>query len=59
MKISQKKPVYYQQFYEKSIICSYVGLQDYEAAIKIDPHNTRLTEDADRIRTIIQSSGDR
>uniref|UniRef100_A0A3Q2E173 Dynein axonemal assembly factor 4 n=1 Tax=Cyprinodon variegatus TaxID=28743 RepID=A0A3Q2E173_CYPVA len=33
------------------------GLQDYEAALKIDPHNTGLQEDAQMIRSIIQGSG--
>ncbi|XP_015239282.1 PREDICTED: dyslexia susceptibility 1 candidate gene 1 protein [Cyprinodon variegatus] len=32
------------------------GLQDYEAALKIDPHNTGLQEDAQMIRSIIQGS---
>ncbi|XP_037539040.1 dynein assembly factor 4, axonemal [Nematolebias whitei] len=32
------------------------GLQDYEAALKIDPHNEALQEDAQRIRDIIQGS---
>ncbi|XP_012722946.2 dynein assembly factor 4, axonemal [Fundulus heteroclitus] len=35
------------------------GLQDYEAALQIDPHNEALREDARIIRNIIQgSSGD-
>ncbi|MEQ2194717.1 hypothetical protein XENOCAPTIV_002023 [Xenoophorus captivus] len=32
------------------------GLQDYEAALKIDPHNEALQEDAQIIRDIIQGS---
>ncbi|XP_017297249.1 dynein assembly factor 4, axonemal [Kryptolebias marmoratus] len=32
------------------------GLQDYEAALKIDPHNEALQEDAQRIRDMIQGS---
>lgn len=33
-----------------------LGLQDYECALKIDPNNEQLMEDADKIRKIIQSS---
>ncbi|XP_071964724.1 dynein axonemal assembly factor 4-like [Antedon mediterranea] len=32
------------------------GLQDYEAALKINPNNRQLEEDAEKIRTIIQGS---
>ncbi|XP_013878431.1 dynein axonemal assembly factor 4 [Austrofundulus limnaeus] len=32
------------------------GLQDYEAALKINPHNKELQEDAQKIRDIIQGS---
>ncbi|XP_077989227.1 dynein axonemal assembly factor 4-like [Glandiceps talaboti] len=32
------------------------GLQDYEAALKIDPGNEKLTTDAERIRKIIQGT---
>ncbi|CAK8693863.1 unnamed protein product [Clavelina lepadiformis] len=32
------------------------ALQDYEAALKIEPKNEKLIEDADKIRTVIQSS---
>ncbi|KAK2164850.1 hypothetical protein LSH36_58g16036 [Paralvinella palmiformis] len=32
------------------------GLQDYEAALKIDPNNEPLQDDANKIREIIQSS---
>ncbi|OWF47556.1 dyslexia susceptibility 1 candidate gene 1 protein homolog [Mizuhopecten yessoensis] len=32
------------------------GLQDYEAAMKIDPNNEQLKSDAERIRQVIQSS---
>ncbi|XP_070542821.1 dynein axonemal assembly factor 4-like [Ptychodera flava] len=32
------------------------GLQDYEAALKIDPNNEKLKVDADRIRDIIQGT---
>ncbi len=34
------------------------GLQDYDAALKIDPSNESLTTDAQRIRNIIQGSGE-
>ncbi|XP_066282095.1 dynein axonemal assembly factor 4-like [Branchiostoma lanceolatum] len=34
------------------------GLMDYEAALKIDPKNETLTQDAERIRQIIQGSTD-
>lgn len=33
------------------------GLQDYEAALKIEPKNTSLKEDSERIRKVIQSGG--
>lgn len=32
------------------------GLQDYEAALKLDPGNEPLRADAERIRDVIQSS---
>ncbi|KAL5004069.1 hypothetical protein ScPMuIL_017525 [Solemya velum] len=32
------------------------GLQDYEAALKLDPSNAQVKEDADKIRQVIQSS---
>ncbi|KAK3097301.1 hypothetical protein FSP39_008500 [Pinctada imbricata] len=32
------------------------GLQDYEAALKINPNNEQLKQDADKMRSIIQSS---
>lgn len=32
------------------------GLQDYEAALKIDPHNEQIKADAERIRKVVQSS---
>ncbi|XP_073709910.1 dynein axonemal assembly factor 4 [Misgurnus anguillicaudatus] len=32
------------------------GLQDYQAAVKIDPHNAALQADAEKIRQIIQGS---
>ncbi|XP_060067258.1 dynein axonemal assembly factor 4-like [Ylistrum balloti] len=32
------------------------GLQDYEAALRIDPNNEQLKTDAERIRQVIQSS---
>lgn len=34
------------------------GLQDYQAALKIDPHNEALHTDIQRIRDIIQGSED-
>ncbi|XP_036391444.1 dynein assembly factor 4, axonemal [Megalops cyprinoides] len=34
------------------------GLQDYQAALKIDPHNEAVKEDAQKIRNIIQGSVD-
>ena len=34
------------------------GLQDYEAALKIDPNNKQVCEDADKMRKIIQSSSE-
>lgn len=33
------------------------GLQDYEAALKIDPKNNDLLEDSERIRKVIQGDG--
>lgn len=34
------------------------GLQDYEAALKIDPNNKQVREDAEKMRKIIQSSSE-
>jgi len=34
----------------------YAGLQDYEAALKLEPGNELLGADAERIRNVIQSS---
>ena len=40
-----------------SIFCTiFTGLQDYEAALKIEPDNESLKSDADRIRRVILSS---
>ena len=39
-----------------AICFSLSGLMDYDAALKIDPHNEQLNSDADQIRKIIQSS---
>ena len=36
-------------------MCLCLALQDYEAALKIDPKNETLVEDASKLRTIIQS----
>jgi hypothetical protein len=36
------------------LYCS--ALIDYEAAIKLDPNNAKLQEDADKLRQIIQGS---
>lgn len=36
-----------------------VGLQDYEAALKIDPHNQALQADTQSIRDVIQTSSAR
>lgn len=33
------------------------GLQDYEAALKIDPQNIELLQDAEKIRAVIQGDG--
>jgi len=33
-----------------------VGLQDYEAALKLVPNNELLRADAQRIRDVVQSS---
>ena len=37
---------------------SFSGLQDYEAALKIDPNNEQVKEDAERLREYIQTSSD-
>ena len=37
-------------------VCLFPGLQDYEAALKLDPNNNLLRDDAQRIRDVIQSS---
>lgn len=34
------------------------GLVDYEAALKIDPNNTQLQEDAEKMRQVIQGSAE-
>ena len=34
----------------------FLALQDYEAALRIDPKNDKLKEDAGKLRTIIQST---
>ena len=34
------------------------GLQDYEAALKIEPNNEQVKADADRLRDHIQTSSD-
>lgn len=36
----------------------FTGLQDYEAALKIDPNNKQVREDAEKMRKIIQSSSE-
>ena len=38
--------------------CHISGLQDYEAALKIDPNNEQVKEDAERLREYIQTSSD-
>ena len=40
------------------LICYISGLQDYEAALKIDPNNEQVKEDAERLREYIQTSSD-
>lgn len=35
---------------------SILGLQDYEAALKIDPRNKKIEEDAEKIRHLIQGT---
>lgn len=37
------------------LMCS-AGLQDYQAAVKIDPQNAALQADTENIRQIIQGS---
>ena len=39
----------YESFYHVS------GLKDYENALKLDPNNEELREDAEKIRHIIQT----
>lgn len=34
----------------------FAGLQDYQAALKIDPHNETLQADTQRIRDVIQGT---
>lgn len=36
----------------------FTGLQDYEVALKIDPNNKQVREDAEKMRKIIQSSSE-
>lgn len=35
---------------------SILGLQDYEAALKIDPKNKTIEKDAEKIRHVIQGT---
>lgn len=44
-------------FNRKTYLC-FKGLQDYEAALKIDPNNKQVREDAEKMRKIIQSSSE-
>lgn len=38
------------------ITVSVLGLQDYEAALKIDPKNRTIEKDAEKIRHLIQGT---
>lgn len=38
------------------VVDVFTGLQDYQAALKIDPHNEALQTDTQRIRDIIQGT---
>ena len=39
------------------VILSYLkGLQEYQAALKIDPNNPKLQEDVQKIRDIVQGA---
>ena len=37
-------------------IFNFPGLVEYEAALKLDPHNEKLKTDAEKIRVYIQTS---
>ena len=41
-----------------TVFLSVAGLQDYEAALKIDPNNAQLKEDAEKMRQVIQGSSE-
>lgn len=44
--------------FEQKTYLYFTGLQDYEAALKIDPNNKQVREDAEKMRKIIQSSSE-
>lgn len=57
LNIVQKKVMLYCVFEPKTYL-HFTGLQDYEAALKIDPNNKQVREDAEKMRKIIQSSSE-
>lgn len=57
LNIVQKKVMLYSVFEPKTYL-HFTGLQDYEAALKIDPNNKQVREDAEKMRKIIQSSSE-
>lgn len=44
--------------FEPKTYLHFTGLQDYEAALKIDPNNKQVREDAEKMRKRIQSSSE-
>lgn len=38
----------------ETIFSLFKGLQDYQAALKIDPNNSKLQEDTEKIKNIVQ-----
>lgn len=44
--------------FERKTYSYFTGLQDYEAALKIDPNNKQVREDAEKMRKRIQSSSE-
>lgn len=46
----------YNKLISKNGLYFISGLQDYDAALKLDPNNKQLQKDAENIRNIIQGT---
>lgn len=58
LNVVQKKKVMLYSVFKPKTSLHFTGLQDYEAALKIDPNNKQVREDAEKMRKIIQSSSE-